>query len=163
MKTAEDWEKLLASEGMPAELRLMTQSSVVARNGLVCVSSSNKDDAKFENTTPYFGREWTMNANLKHHGSPTAVSDLDVAQYWRLFSSLIWESGITGSNLEFLLEFAEGKELAPLARKYNLTLHTSTRLIAFIWSTNEHGNRSDDCQCSVGPDCGCPGKDRSGN
>ena len=167
MSLQDDWEAILKAEGMPAEIRLLTHSSEAAGSGLICVSASDRPQSSDDNRIQ-FSKEWTMNANIRIHGKPTSISDLDNAEYWRLFSTLIWESGITGTNLSFLLDYAEHGFVIRSRQKFNVTRRHADRLIAFVWEGNRHNGQSNNeparfvseqnCNCG-GEKPGCIGED----
>jgi hypothetical protein len=136
------WELLLAKEGMPSELRMLTQthSREGHNDGLVCVSMSDRLHEQQRVAHTYSGvKEWAMLANVKHHGKTTPIQELPIANHWRQFSSAIWESGVTGNNLDFLLDYAEHGFRSRSCRRYGIDVKFGQRLIDFIWESVNNG------------------------
>lgn len=134
-----DWEELLASEGMPSELRMLTQSQSGEghNDGLVCVSTtlSARSENKTETATvasQQHAKEWYLKANFRAHGVVTSMSETDVANFWREFSSRIWESGIAGERLNFLLDYAEHGFLSRSCAKFGYDRYFGKKLIDFV-------------------------------
>jgi len=81
-----------------------------------------------------------MNANIRHHGDVTPIEDMPVARHWREFSALIWQSGIGGIQLSFLLDYAEHGFLATSCRKFKIERTDGQKLVNFIWEGKKHAD-----------------------
>lgn len=142
MTESQKWERILEAEGMPAEIRPLTSSNNTPghKDGLVCVSATNKFDncqssKDSDNSSSGRGyiKDWIARLNLKSFGVVTTLSDLEVAAHWRQFSKLIWDCGLKGNNLEFLLSYADHGNLLRASREFNITRERGRKLIEFVW------------------------------
>jgi len=136
---AAKWEAILAAEGMPSELRMLTHSHGGGghNDGLVCVSMtlSQKSQSKVEGkygTAHATKLDWYMRHNMAFFGRETAMQDTETAEYWQRFSGRIWESGVSGERLAFLLDYAEHGYISRSCRKFGWDRKLAYKLIEFV-------------------------------
>jgi len=137
-----DWERILAEEGMPPELRMLTQShnGDGHNDGLVCVSMTVEENVNH-------AAQWAEADNLKVFGEPTEMANVETSVYWRRFSSRIWASGIGGRSRDFLLDYADHGFLSRACRNFGLTRKEGERLIKFVNdAAKENANARSDSQ-----------------
>lgn len=139
-----DYEAILESEGMPAELRMLTEGSRREghSDGLICVSmQSNKEHCDVSQNQGLERRsDWSSWANYHAFGETTAFSDTDTATHYRLFCSLVWESGVTGDVRGFLLDYGEHGFVSKACRRFGFTRRRGLKLIEFIWQSAKENN-----------------------
>lgn len=96
----DQWEALLRDEGMPAELRLLTERSnndPDHRDGFQCVPM----DSRYNCTD-----NWGERANVAAFGAPTSLGEMDQARYWARFGQAVAVAPI-GRQTKFLVALAD--------------------------------------------------------
>ncbi len=137
---AAKWEAILAAEGMPSELRMLTHShgGDGHNDGLVCVSmtlsqkSQDKVEGKHGLAHGPTKLDWYMRHNMAFFGRETAMQDTETAAYWQRFSGRIWDSGVSGERLAFLLDYAEHGYISRSCRKFGWDRRLAYKLIEFV-------------------------------
>jgi hypothetical protein len=140
---AAKWEAILAGEGMPAELRMLSQShgGDGHNDGLVCVSMTLSQKSRIKGEGMIQGGkhsshrgegDWYMRNNMAFFGRETAMQDTETAAYWQRFSGRIWDSGVSGERLAFLLDYAEHGYISRSCRKFGWDRRLAYKLIEFV-------------------------------